>query len=75
MKHFRRLAAAALLFGVNLSGASPVARACPDCTLGRVARAQVWSHDFLFNAAVSLTPFLLVVAVSVWADRIGRPRS
>lgn len=49
-----------------------VARACPDCAVGRAARRRVWLDDFALNLAVALLPFLVVAAVSLWADRIGR---
>jgi hypothetical protein len=51
------------------------ARACPDCTIGRVARNLVWHDDFAFNLLVAAAPFTLVIAASVWAERLGRPRS
>jgi hypothetical protein len=47
-------------------------RACPDCSVGRAARAQLWSDDFTFNLAVTLLPFVLVIAASIWADRRGQ---
>jgi hypothetical protein len=39
------------------------ASACPNCALGRQARADVWSYDFTWNLAVALLPFLVVGAI------------
>jgi hypothetical protein len=61
------------LAAVVLSNAE-TARACPDCEIGRIARAQVWS-DFSSNHAVALVPFVIVIVAAVWADGIGRTRS
>lgn len=73
MRHLEQLEA--VLVGWLVLPGSSVALACPDCALGRATRALVWNQNFLFNAAVSLAPFLLIAAASVWANRIGRPRS
>ena len=54
-----------------LAFASP-AWACPNCAEGRQARTQVWRDDFLHNFLVALLPFLLVGAISVRANAIGR---
>jgi hypothetical protein len=48
------------------------AGACPDCAVGREARAQLWTDDFGPNLLLALIPFLFIGAVSVWANRIGR---
>ena len=48
------------------------AGACPDCTVGREARAQLWSDGFGLNLLLALVPFLVIGAVSLWANRIGR---
>jgi hypothetical protein len=61
----------AMLF---LSGAG-TARACPDCVIGRVARELVWTDNFAFNLAAAITPFAMVAATCIWADRIGGPSS
>ena len=57
------------------SSGAEVARACPDCLVGRAARTQVWDQDFAFHLTVALIPFALVALASAWADRIGRPPS
>ena len=54
----------------SLALAAPVG-ACPDCAVGRQARAQVWTDDFGANMFVALAPFLIIGAVSVWVNRIG----
>jgi hypothetical protein len=51
---------------------APVARACPDCDIGQVARAQFWSDNFAGNLATALAPFAVVIAVSLLAERMGR---
>lgn len=48
--------------------------ACPRCAVGITARQQVWDDGFATNLVVALVPFVLVVMVSVWAERIGRAR-
>jgi hypothetical protein len=48
------------------------ALACPDCSIGRVAREQLWSDNFATNLATALAPFLVIVVASLWAERIGR---
>lgn len=48
---------------------APTARACPDCVIGRTARAQVWSDEWAFNLSAVLLPFAAVAAASFWAER------
>jgi hypothetical protein len=50
------------------------ADACPNCALGRQARAQVWNESFGLNLIVALLPFLLVAVICLCAEKIGRPR-
>ena len=52
--------------------AARTAGACPDCAVGRQARAQLWTDDFGLNLLLALAPFLIIGAVSVGANRIGR---
>lgn len=62
-------ASAASFAATWLAGAvTSVARACPDCDLGRVARNQFWSDGFAVNLAVALAPFLLIAALAAWAE-------
>lgn len=44
--------------------AAVTAAACPDCPVGREARADVWNHDFAFNLLAALAPFVLIGLVS-----------
>ncbi|HEU4410248.1 MAG TPA: hypothetical protein VFS43_33640 [Polyangiaceae bacterium] len=65
-------ALAAASIAAALAFARP-ALACPDCAPGREARAQAWQDDFGFNLSVALLPFVLIGAVSAWANGIGQP--
>ena len=67
--HAALLALACGVLSAILSAAT--ARACPDCSIGRAARADVWSHDFGANLAIALAPFVVMVLVSAWAERLG----
>ena len=49
--------------------------ACPSCAVGVEARARVWSEDFERNLLLALTPFLIPLAVSIWASRLGHPHA
>lgn len=49
-----------------------LAIACPNCATGREARAQAWAEGLGFNLFVSVLPFAIIGAVSLWADGIGR---
>jgi hypothetical protein len=49
--------------------------ACPDCAVGRAARAELWSESFVYNLTVLLVPFAFIVAASILAERIGRPEA
>ena len=53
----------------------PTAEGCPRCAVGEAARAQVWKDDFISHLAIAITPFALIGAVCVGAEKIGRPRS
>jgi hypothetical protein len=48
------------------------AAACPYCAEGRQARTEVVTEAFAFNLAACVLPFLLIAAVCVRAERIGR---
>jgi hypothetical protein len=54
-----------------VTGARP-ARGCPDCVVAREARAQVYGEDFVHRLALAALPFLLVGAIALRADAIGR---
>jgi hypothetical protein len=51
-----------------------LARACPDCDVGRVARNQFWSDGFAANLAIALAPFLFIAALAVLGERLARQR-
>jgi hypothetical protein len=46
--------------------------ACPRCAEGVAARKEVIEEDFAAHLLAVLLPFLLVLAVSRLASRIGR---
>jgi len=64
-------------FVVTLGAASPpTASACPDCAVGRIARSLVWEQAFGPNLLAALAPFVVIIGVSIWAERIfANPRS
>jgi hypothetical protein len=50
------------------------ARACPDCAIGREARARVLEQHFLLGVAGVLLPLTVPVLVSALVHRRGRQR-
>ena len=48
--------------------------ACPDCAVGRTARKQVFGDAFATNLLLTVLPFVVVGAVSLGCERIGRAR-
>jgi hypothetical protein len=58
-----------------LDAGASVASACPDCDVGRIARHQFWNDHFARNLLAGLAPFLVVIAATWIAERVGRPRS
>jgi len=46
-----------------------VAWACPSCPVGRAAREQVCEDDFVLRMLAVVLPFIVMGAVSVWAER------
>lgn len=67
----RLLARTALILSLF---APAVSAACPDCPVGRTARQQVLEQGFSQNLAIAIAPFLFITAVSLAAERIGKPR-
>jgi hypothetical protein len=53
----------------------PTAESCPRCAIGEEARTRVWNDDFGVNLAIALAPFLVIGAVCVSVESIGRRRS
>jgi hypothetical protein len=49
------------------------AGACPNCVVGREARARVWSDAFAPRLAVAVLPFLLIGAICLRVEGLGRP--
>ena len=47
--------------------------ACPNCIVGREARAQVWNDAFTSHLLVTLLPFLLIGAICLCVESLGRP--
>jgi hypothetical protein len=47
-------------------------QACPSCPTSREARSQVWSHDFALNLLFTALPFLVIGAICVRVEAIGR---
>jgi hypothetical protein len=50
------------------------AGACPRCATGQEARRAVWRDEFVDHFAVTLTPFLIIGAISARLNRLGRMR-
>lgn len=70
----RTLAAGSMGLWLALSMWAPAAGACPRCVEGVLARQAVLQDDFGHNLAIALLPFLIIGAVSVRAEAIGRHR-
>jgi hypothetical protein len=66
-----RTAGASLAVVAALSAGGP-AEACPSCPVGRQARSEVWNCDFEQNLFYALLPFLVIGAVCLGVERIGR---
>ena len=73
---FRHMRAVATRTLVRVGGlctallAAPTAWACPDCTLGEVARAQFWNDYFATNLLIALAPFVAMVAAAALGERL-----
>ena len=59
-----------LLSGLTLALSPAVAFACPDCAVGRAARAQVLGPELLTNLAVAILPFAIVALVCLRVERL-----
>ena len=67
--------AKALVTGLALAGTLAIqtpAEACPNCAVGRQARTEVFRESFGFNLFVALLPFLMIGAICLRAEAIGR---
>jgi len=67
----RWLALVALLLAASANAS--MARACPDCAVGKQARTALWDEQFTYHVVVALLPFLVVGLVSYQLNGIGRP--
>lgn len=67
-----RLALAIALFATYAMSASP-ALGCPECRVGRVARAAVFGESFVSQLCLLVLPLLLVGALAAALYRIGMP--
>jgi hypothetical protein len=47
------------------------AASCPNCALGRAARADALADLLSGPAALAVLPFVFIAAVSIWAERLG----
>lgn len=63
-----------LVLLVMLLLAPQIASACPGCAAGVQARGEVWSQDFAKNLAFCTLPFLVIAALCVRVERLGRPQ-
>lgn len=70
---FRR-AVVTVLAVIALIAIARSASACPSCPSALVTRAQIFDEGFFRNLAVAVLPFLLIGAVCVRVQEIGRPR-
>ena len=53
---------------------STPAAACPSCEIGKRARALVFIDGAFLHLVAVVLPFVVIAAVSLWADGLGRPR-
>ncbi|HET9958418.1 MAG TPA: DUF2243 domain-containing protein [Polyangiaceae bacterium] len=60
--------ALALGAGAALCLDAAICRACPNCELGRAARASVWTEHFGANLTVALLPFLAVAVIAARSE-------
>ncbi len=67
----RSMVVRCVLAGAAWLASAGVASACPDCNIGRVARAQFWHDQFAWNLTVALVPFVVIAGVSALCERIG----
>jgi hypothetical protein len=57
---------------VALALLAPPALACPGCAAGVAARAEVLADDFVRNLAIAVLPFVIIGAVCMRAEEVGR---
>lgn len=64
--------AVTLLLSAVLTGSASLAHACPNCAVGRATRSRVWSDDFLLYLTLSALPFVLIGALCIGIEVLGR---
>jgi hypothetical protein len=67
-----RRTVAALLIAAALACFAPSARACPGCEAASLARSEIFADGFLRNLAVALLPFVIIGAVCLRVQNLGR---
>jgi hypothetical protein len=67
-----RGAVAGLLIAAALACFAPSARACPGCEAASLARSEIFGAGFFRNLAVALLPFVIIGAVCVRVQNLGR---
>ena len=73
-----RIAAARSLAVISIglpAFVATTAQACPDCSVGRVARAQLWNDRFMENLFIAVAPFLVMLIVAACAERLAGHRA
>lgn len=70
--HASRRALAALLIAIAVACFAPPARACPGCEAARVARSEIFGAGFFRNLAVAVLPFVIIGAVCLRLQNLGR---
>lgn len=60
------------LLCLALTSAASLARACPDCAVGRAARSRLWHDDFWLYLTFSVLPFALIGALCIGIEVMGR---
>jgi hypothetical protein len=51
-----------------------IALACPSCPIGRTAREHAFASGFTEQLLIVVAPLLVIAGVSIWVERIGKPR-
>jgi hypothetical protein len=67
-----RRALASLLIAAALACFAPAAHACPGCEAASLARSEIFDDGFFRNLAVALLPFVIIGAVCVRVQNLGR---
>lgn len=68
----RGLTTLLVLLALGAALAPAPAHACPNCAVGREARAEFFGDDFLRNLATAALPFVIIGAVCARVQRVRR---